>query len=91
MYATFNRFEISMTKKDAAVMSHQGDCDADVSAALPRFRRQLERIGADKIRDELREYGAWDEKELADDTENMERILWLAAGDIRERIPAGKR
>jgi hypothetical protein len=90
MYVTFNRFEIIITKKEAALMSHQGDCDADVSAALPRYRRQLEKIGVDKIRDELREYGAWDEEQLADDTENMKRILWLAAGDIQEHTPAGK-
>ena len=52
---------------------------------------QYQRIGADKIRDELRKYGAWDATELADDTENMKRILWLAAGDILEDIATGKR
>lgn len=38
----------------------------------------------DKIRKELDEYGAWDEKELADDAENWERLVWLAAWNIYE-------
>ncbi len=84
MYASFNRFEIEMTKTDASTMYHQGDCDSDVSGALPKFRKQLEKIGNEKIADELKEYGAWDEYELSDHEENFKRILWLAAGNIIE-------
>jgi hypothetical protein len=85
MVAQFERFEITMSQKAAATMAHAGDCDTDVTAALPAFRRQLERIGLEKIRAELQEYGAWDAEELADDEENMKRVLWIAAGNIMER------
>lgn len=50
----------------------------------PKIRRQLAKIPADKIRAELKEYGAWDETELADDEANRLRIVWIAAGNISE-------
>lgn len=86
MYATFERFEIRLTSADAAAASHKGQCDDDVAALLKKnyVRRQLDNIAADRIRDELREYGAWDETELADDAQNRARIIWIAAGNISE-------
>jgi hypothetical protein len=44
----------------------------------------LERIDPVALRKELAEYGAWDEQELADHEQNIQRILWIAAGDIVE-------
>jgi hypothetical protein len=87
MYASFNRFEIEMTKKQAASASHSGACDDDVAALLliPRIKRQLATIPDDTLAAELQEYGAWDEKELSSRTDNEARIIWLAAGDIVER------
>jgi hypothetical protein len=78
--------EIQMTLAQAQSASHQGQCDADVMAlSLHRkIRPQLERISPQALRDELREYGAWDDKELADHAQNLQRILWIAAGDIVE-------
>lgn len=32
----------------------------------------------------LREYGAWDEEELADNEANRRRIFWLMMGDFAE-------
>jgi hypothetical protein len=49
-----------------------------------KIRAQLERIDPKVLRDELREYGAWDDQELADHGQNLQRILWIAAGDIVE-------
>ena len=43
-----------------------------------------ERLPADKIRAELKEYGAWDEIELADDDANLRRLIWAAANNIAE-------
>lgn len=37
------------------------------------------------LKRKLREYGAWDDEELADHAQNLQRILWIAAGDITER------
>lgn len=87
MQATFDRFTITMTLAQAADASQPGkDASEDVRDLLrdPRIARQLRKIPPDDIRAELQEYGAWDEKELADDEANRERILWCAACDIRE-------
>lgn len=50
------------------------------------LRRQLNKIGPQKIADELQEYGAWDEDELKDHAENRLRIVWIAAGDIMDEL-----
>lgn len=78
--------EIEMTMAQAKSASHQGQCDADVLELSQnrKIRRQLERIDPAALRKELAEYGAWDEQELADHEQNIQRILWIAAGDIVE-------
>lgn len=85
-YASFNNFEIGMTLDQAESCSHPGQCDADVKRLLrdPEIKKQLRSIPADKIRKELKEYGAWNEEELKDEEENQMRILWIAAGNIVE-------
>ncbi len=78
------RIELQMTKDQARGASHQGQCDDDVKALseVPAIARQLVKIDPALLRDELREYGAWDDDELQDHAQNLQRILWLAAGDI---------
>lgn len=46
---------------------------------------QLAALDPKALASELQEYGAWDETELADHEQNLQRILWLAAGDIIEQ------
>lgn len=86
-YITFERFEIGITEAQARYASHPGPCDADVAELVrePTIAAQLDTIDADLIRAELREYGAWDVEELADDAANRERIVWIAAGNYAER------
>jgi hypothetical protein len=81
------RIEIEMTLRQAQSAAHPGPCDADVLALSNdrKIRKQLEKIKPDDLRRELREYGAWDDEELADHAQNLQRILWIAAGDIVER------
>ena len=88
MIAQFNRFEIVMTKKQAEACSHPGPCDADVAALIktPAMARQLRRIDTAAIVAELKEYGAWDDKELRDGPANDRRIVWIAAGNIMDEI-----
>lgn len=88
MYATFERFELRLTKEQALTGSHPGPCDEDITELLkvPAIRRQLDKIPADTIKAELKEYGAWDEQELSSDEDNRARILWIACGNIREEL-----
>lgn len=81
-YAVFNRFEFEMPDEAVADCHHQGACDDDVEYWEKKI--DLSHIPASKIRAELKEYGAWDDDELADETVNRQRIIWIAAGNIQD-------
>lgn len=82
------RIELNITKKNASIGSHQGECDNDVKMLmqLPSIKKQLDKIPADLLANELQEWGAWDSEELANHEDNKIRLLWIACGDINERI-----
>lgn len=83
--------ELQMSLDEAKSASHQGQCDDDVRALskVPHIAAQLADINPDTLARELKEYGAWDESELADHEQNLQRLLWLAAGDIVEQDRSG--
>ncbi len=78
------RIELRLTMAEAETGYHSGRCDDDIAFLRnePRIKRQLDKLDPDLLRNELREYGAWDGDELADHDANLDRILWLACGDI---------
>ena len=80
------RIELQLSMRDAEIGSHQGQCDDDVRflSKLPYIARQLAALNSDLLRRELKEYGAWNADELADHQQNLQRILWIACGDIVE-------
>ena len=80
------RIELQITEAQAAGASHSGRCDDDVLwlSGEPKIKRQLARLDPALVASELKEYGAWDEDQLADHEQNLQRLLWLACGDIRE-------
>lgn len=87
--AGFERFEIQLEHEHALACSQPGkDAAEDVAELLkvPYVVAQLDAIPADKIRAELKEYGAWDAAQLADDSQNRARIVWCAACNIREEM-----
>lgn len=80
------RIQLNITKAQAEKGSHQGRCDADIEELrkVPTIRRQLAKLNPVDVKNELREYGAWDDAELDDREQNLNRLLWLACGDIVE-------
>lgn len=81
------RIELELSLEDANSGYHQGACDEDIYylKRFPHIATQLDQIKPELLRDELREYGAWDDEQLADHEDNLERLLWLACGDIIDR------
>ena len=79
--------QLELTLKQAESAVHPGPCDADVLglSELPRVKLQLEDLNSADVRIVLRECGAWDDTELSNHADNLQRILWIAAGDIRDR------
>lgn len=82
---------LSISLEDAQSCAHQGQCDADVAAMrrTPAIAAQVDAWDAATLRAELKEYGAWDAAELADDDANRDRMLWLACGDLVEESRNG--
>lgn len=76
--------ELQMTLEQAQSCSHSGPCDGDVDmlSREPEIAAQLSKIDPDKLASTLREFGAWDDAELADHDQNLQRILWIACGDL---------
>lgn len=52
--------------------------------ALPEVIAELSQIDPEKLKLELKEYGAWEPEQLAIHTDNLDRILWVACIDIQE-------
>lgn len=82
------RIELKLTKKQANMGSHSGKCDSDIVylRTIPAIKRQLDKIDKETLKNELKEFGAWDEIELSNHEDNLTRILWIACGDIVENI-----
>ena len=81
------RIEIKLTADQAIQGSHPGPCDLDIAELRqdPQIAEQLAQLKPETLRDELKEYGAWDEVELADHEANLDRILWIACGDLMDQ------
>lgn len=72
---------VRLTREQAHEMSHQGQCYADVEYNLDRV---VWLADDERLRSMLKEYGAWDDLETADQSTLRMRALWTAAGDIKE-------
>ena len=86
-YAYFNYIcEIKMHIEDVKLCNHSGDCESDVRRCmeLPEIRTQLDKIDRESLIEELSEYGVWDIDQLQDHENNLMRILWIAAGNIKD-------
>lgn len=75
---------LNIKKTDAAKGCHPGQCDKDVKelSQKPYIAKQLNKLDPEQVKQELSDYGAWDDQELQDHNENLQRILWIACGDI---------
>lgn len=87
LYASLNYFDLYFTRKDVDSMPLSGQCDDAVKiiAKKPYIVHQFTVINSSKLIKELAEYGAWDDIELQDKQANIERIVWIACLDIKER------
>ena len=89
MWAAFNRFELNITKAQVLNAYHSGAMDDDIAALakVPGISRQLKKLDPEQVRAELAEYGAWNEEELQDHAQNLQRVLWCGVCDIWEELP----
>lgn len=89
-WASFNRFELRLPGGAVNAIAQSGANDEAVAYWTPKIREQIERDNfpnkptEEKIKAELREYGAWDSEELQDTEQNWQRLVWIAAHNIAE-------
>lgn len=79
------RIEFQLTWEQANKGYHQGQCDADIKELTTQDAEliaTLAKLDPVVVREELSEYGAWDDEELSNHQTNIERLLWLACGDV---------
>ena len=85
---SYGFIELTITKAQEHAGHHQGQCDRDIAdlRRVPSIKKQLDRLDPDRVREVLRDYGAWDQAELSDHDANLDRLLWIACGDIVESL-----
>jgi len=85
------RIEMQIRLSDAESVHHAGDCYDEIAALLkkPYINEQISKLNPETIAQELKEYGAWDAVELLDENMNKVRLLWVACGDISDRVTSG--
>ena len=84
---SLGRIEIAMTEKQSEMVPLSGDAEEGVLALSkePEIKAQMDKIKPKLLAECLSEYGAWDEEQLKDHEQNIQRLLWLAASDIQEQ------
>jgi hypothetical protein len=83
METYFERFTLDLPADAIADCSGPGAADDAVAYWAPRIERP-EDCTPEALSAELREYGAWDDDERADDEANWRRIVWLACCQAKE-------
>ena len=87
-YASGDYVELGFIPEDADDIMQPGPADETVEAIArkPYMSEQLDALSVDAIRSELKQYGAWDEDELADDSENRRRLVWVLGCNAAEEM-----
>lgn len=77
--------ELAITRADARQGYHQGQCDADIAELrkVPYIAKQLAKLDPERVRKTVDEmFVDATPEELADHSANLDRLLWIACGDI---------
>jgi hypothetical protein len=83
---SYGLIELNITKQQAHIGYHQGQCDSDIQVlrSVPTIKKQLDKLKPDIVARVLKDCGAWDADDLSDHEDNLDRLLWIACGDIVE-------
>jgi hypothetical protein len=84
---SLGRIEFQMTLEQAEMVPLMGQADNLVKALseIKEVTDQLDKYTPELIAECLSEYGAWDDEQLKDHEQNIQRLLYIAACDIQEQ------
>lgn len=90
MQAPFNYIteSLNITKAVANECSRSGNNEYSVNyyMNLPKYKKQLLKLDKEQVRQELNDLGAWEDDELKNHEDNLQRLFWLACGNIVDMI-----
>ena len=90
MIAPFNYITetLNITKSVANECSQSGDNEYSVNyyMNLPKYKKQLLKLDKEQVRKELNDLGAWDDNELENHNDNLQRLFWISCSNIVEMI-----
>jgi len=90
MQAPFNYIteSLNITKAVANECSKSGNNEYSVNyyMNLPKYRKQLDKLNKESVRAELNDLGAWEDDELENHEDNLQRLFWLSCGNISDMI-----
>lgn len=90
MEAPFNYIteSLNITKAVANECSKSGNNEYSVNyyMNLPKYKKQLLKLDKEQVRQELNDLGVWEDDELENHNDNLQRLFWLACGNISDMI-----
>lgn len=84
--AYFNYIGSIELPEDVAHHCSHSDEDVERALELPEVKAEMAEIDKEDLKKELAEYGVWTDEQLNDHSENIKRILWIAAGNIMDEL-----
>jgi hypothetical protein len=90
MEAPFNYIteSLNITKKVALECSRSGDNEYSVNYYMnqSKYKKQLDKLNPIQVRQELNDLGAWDDDELSNHADNLQRLFWVSCGNIVDML-----
>lgn len=90
MEAPFNYIteSLNITKAVANECSRSGNNEYSVNyyMNLPKYKKQLLKLDKEQVKQELNDLGAWEDDELKNHEDNLQRLFWVSCGNISDMI-----
>lgn len=84
----FSAFDIALDdeERERELLTDLRDCAAsgDASAAVAYVRSRYRVVASPDIRAHLQRHGAWSPEDLLDHDQNIDRMIWLLGGEVRD-------
>lgn len=77
---------LNITKAVANECSQSGNNEYSVNyyMNLPKYKKQLLKLDKEQVKDELNDLGVWEDDELANHEDNLQRLFWVSCGNISD-------
>lgn len=79
---------LNITKAVANECSSSGNNEYSINhyMNLPKYKKQLSKLDKTEVRNELNDLGVWDDDELENHNDNLQRLFWISCGNITDMI-----